>query len=108
MISGLPRPATTGSASRAPASASLRISGSGLISLFIGMKPDTMAPGAIGDREGARRDRLGGGGALGRGSASRRASASRRSAALARPSGSRMTLVTDRASGEAVERRRPA
>ena len=47
MISGLPRPATTGSASFAPASASLRISGSGLISLFSGEKPDTMAPGAI-------------------------------------------------------------
>ena len=37
MISGLPDPATTGSAKRAPASASLRNSGSGLISLFIGM-----------------------------------------------------------------------
>ena len=47
MISGLPRPATTGSASPAPAVASLRMSGSGLISVFSGEKPDTMMPGAI-------------------------------------------------------------
>ena len=47
MISGLPRPAIAGSASCAPASASLRISGSGLISVFIGMKPETMVPGVI-------------------------------------------------------------
>ena len=45
MISGLPRPAIAGSASCAPASASLRISGIGLISVFIGMKPETMVPG---------------------------------------------------------------
>ena len=36
MISGLPRFGVTGSASAAPASASLRISGTGLNSLFIG------------------------------------------------------------------------
>ncbi len=47
MISGWPRPAIAGSASCAPASASLRISGSGLISVFIGKKPETMVPGAI-------------------------------------------------------------
>ncbi len=45
MISGLPRPAIAGSASCAPASASLRNSGSGLISVFIGMKPETMVAG---------------------------------------------------------------
>ena len=45
MISGWPRPATTGSASCAPASASLRISGNGLISLLSGEKPETMTPG---------------------------------------------------------------
>ena len=59
MISGLPRPATTGSASCAPASASLRISGSGLISLLSGEKPDTIAPGLIATGNGARGDRLG-------------------------------------------------
>ena len=48
MISGLPRPAIAGSASCAPCSASLRMSGSGLISLFIGMKPATIVPGAMG------------------------------------------------------------
>ena len=45
MMSGLPRPAIFGSASVAPASASAFISGSGLISLLSGMKPDTMVPG---------------------------------------------------------------
>ncbi len=45
MISGLPRPAIAGSASCAPASASLRISGIGLISVFIGEKPETIMPG---------------------------------------------------------------
>ena len=54
MISGLPRPAIAGSASCAPASASLRISGSGLISLFSGMKPETMAPGATATGNAAR------------------------------------------------------
>ena len=65
MISGLPRPATTGSASLAPASASLRSSGSGLISVFSGEKPDTIAPGCDRDRKRPRRDRLGRGLALG-------------------------------------------
>ena len=41
MISGSPRPATTGNASCAPETTSLRISGSALISLFNGMKPET-------------------------------------------------------------------
>ena len=59
MISGLPRPAIFGSASVAPASASFFISGSGLISLLSGMKPETMVPGAIGKRKSARRNRLG-------------------------------------------------
>ncbi len=44
MMSGLPRPAIAGSAKAAPASASLRISGSGLISVFIGIKPETILP----------------------------------------------------------------
>src|SRR5262245_12559601 len=44
MTSGLPLPATTGSARQAPLSASFRISGSGLISLLSGMKPETVAP----------------------------------------------------------------
>ncbi len=55
MISGLPRPAIAGSASRAPASASFCISGSGLISLLSGMKPETITPGAIGSGNAARR-----------------------------------------------------
>ena len=62
MVSGCPRPAIAGSASCAPASASLRISGTGLISLFSGMKPETIASAAHGDRKRALRDRLGGGG----------------------------------------------
>ena len=50
MISGYPRPAMAGSARLAPASASLRSSGMGLISdfAFIGMKPETMVPAATG------------------------------------------------------------
>ncbi len=47
MISGLPRPPTTGSASCAPASARLRISGIGLISVFSGEKPETIVPGLM-------------------------------------------------------------
>ena len=54
MISGLPRPAMAGSANCAPAWLSLRNSGSGLISLFIGMKPATMVPGLIGKRKRTR------------------------------------------------------
>ena len=53
MTNGLPRPAIAGSASRAPASASLRISGTGLISLFIGEKPETIVPAANFDRKRA-------------------------------------------------------
>src|ERR1051325_3527176 len=45
MISGLPRSWIAGSAKLAPAAASLRISGNGLISDFIGMKPATIIPG---------------------------------------------------------------
>src|SRR5690348_1354848 len=47
MMSGLPRAAMAGSASFAPASASFLKRGSGLISLFSGMKPETIVPGAI-------------------------------------------------------------
>jgi hypothetical protein len=43
----LPRPWITGSASCAPWLASLRISGSGLISDRIGMKPETIVPGVV-------------------------------------------------------------
>ena len=77
MISGLPRPATTGSASCAPASASLRISGTGLISLFIGEKPETIVPGSIGNRKRPRGDRLGRG-LRARPPATRRAARARR------------------------------
>ena len=52
MVSGCPRPATAGSASCAPASASLRISGMGLISLFSGMKPETIASAATASGSG--------------------------------------------------------
>ena len=58
MISGLPRPAIAGSASCAPASASLRMSGIGLISVFIGMKPETIVPGVIAHRKQSRGDCL--------------------------------------------------
>ena len=47
MINGLPRPAIAGSANRAPASLSFCISGSGLISLLSGMKPEMIVPGLI-------------------------------------------------------------
>ena len=82
MISGLPRPAIAGSASCAPASASLRISGSGLISLFIGMKPETIVPGVT--ATGNPRAAIASAAALriSAGSASRRASASARSFAF--------------------------
>ena len=66
MISGLPRPSMAGSARCAPASASLRISGSGLISVFSGMKPETIVPGLT-RRERRGRDRLGGRRTLGGG-----------------------------------------
>ena len=66
MISGLPRPATTGSASCAPAPRALRISGSGLISLFSGDEAGDDRAGRDRDRKRPRRDRLGGPGALGR------------------------------------------
>ena len=82
MISGWPRPAIAGSASCAPASASLRISGSGLISLFIGMKPETIVPGftAIGNARAAIASAAPA--RMSAGSASRRASASVRSSAF--------------------------
>ena len=54
MISGLPRPAMAGSANCAPAWLSLRNSGSGLISLFIGMKPATIVARFDGKRERTR------------------------------------------------------
>ena len=58
MISGCPRPAMAGSASCAPASASLRNNGTGLISVFIGEKPETMVPGSDRHRECAAGNRL--------------------------------------------------
>src|SRR5439155_6388965 len=42
IVSGLPRPAIAGNASCAPSTARLRISGIGLISFPIGMKPETI------------------------------------------------------------------
>src|SRR5262249_51729019 len=44
IVKGLPRPAIVGSARFAPASARRRINGIGLISLFIGEKPETTVP----------------------------------------------------------------
>ena len=58
MIKALPRPAIAGSASCAPAAASFFIRGNGLISLFSGMKPDTMTPGPMASGNAPRRDRL--------------------------------------------------
>jgi hypothetical protein len=83
MVSGSPRPATTGSAKAAPASANLRINGSGLISLFIGMKPDTIVCGPT--ASGKARAAIASAAAWRRsaGSASRRTVASPRSVALA-------------------------
>ena len=83
MVSGLPRPAIAGSASCAPASASLRISGMGLISLFSGMKPETIASAAIATGNGRSAIACAAAARMSAGSASRRASASRRMAALA-------------------------
>ena len=83
MVSGLPRPATAGSASWAPASASLRISGIGLISLFKGMKPETIAPAATAHGNGRSAMVWAAAARMSGGRPSRRASASRRSAALA-------------------------
>ena len=82
MMSGLPRPAIFGSASVAPASASAFISGSGLISLLSGMKPETMVPGET--ASGNARAAIASAAALraSAGSASRRATASRRRAAF--------------------------
>ena len=79
MTSGLPRPAIFGSANCAPASASFCISGSGLISLFSGIKPDTMVPREIGS--GNARAAIASAAAfrISAGKASRRAAASRRS-----------------------------
>ncbi len=82
MISGSPRPATTGSASLAPDSASLRISGSALISLFNGMKPETIAPGGTATGNGRAAIACAAAARTSAGSASRRASASRRSVAF--------------------------
>ena len=123
MTSGLPRLPVTGSASCAPASASVFISGSGLISLFIGMKPDTIAPAEIGTGKGriaivsAAAARASGG------SASRRACMSRRSAAFcsemskvssvilrcerSEPQGEANKLVLARQAGKSAEPHRP-
>ena len=82
MISGLPRPATTGSASWAPASASRRISGSGLISVLSGEKPETMTPGVIGSGNGRAAIASAAACRSAAGSASRRANAVLRSSIL--------------------------
>jgi len=60
----------------------LRISGSGLISLLSGMKPDTIVPGAIASGNGRAAIASAAACRASGGSASRRAIASRRSAAL--------------------------
>ena len=83
MVSGLPRPATAGSASCAPKSASLRINGMGLISLPIGMKPATIASGITATGNGRAAMACAAAARTPAGSASRRARAWRRSAALA-------------------------
>src|SRR5262249_13295312 len=94
MIRGWPRPATTGSASRAPAAASLRISGTGLISLLSGEKPETMLPGwtASGNSRpaivSAARARWAAG------NASRRSSASRRREAFTSAGGAGVIMDT--------------
>ena len=77
--SGWPRPTMRGSASAAPCSASRCISGSGLISLLSGMKPETMTLADTGS--GNLRAAMASAPALrsSAGSASRRAAASRRS-----------------------------
>ncbi len=90
MISGLPRPATTGSASVAPASASLRMSGSGLISLLIGTKPATMAPAGTAAGNGRAAITCAAAARASAGSASRRASACRRNSAFAFGGGGRV------------------
>jgi len=94
-VSGLPRPATTGSARLAPPAASLRISGSGLISLFSGMKPETTTPGLSASGNGRAAIASAAAWRSAAGSASRRASASRRSAAFcpASDDGSAMVRV---------------
>ena len=95
MISGLPRPATTGSASLAPAAASLRISGSGLISVLSGEKPDTMMPGLIGSGNGRAAIASAAACRSAGGSASRRANAVLRRSALSSSIG--MVVVINRA-----------
>ena len=83
MLSGMPRPQTTGSASWAPAPASLRISAIGLISLPSGMKPETIVRGVSATGNGrAASARAAAARALA-GNASRRPRASTRSSALA-------------------------
>ena len=76
--SGWPRPTMRGSASATPCSASLCISGGGLISLLYGMKPETMTLADTGS--GNLRAAMASAPALrSSASASRRAAASRRS-----------------------------
>src|SRR5262245_25678659 len=79
MVSGCPLPATTGSARCAPASASLRSSGSGLISLLSGMKPETIAPGGTAIGNGRSAIACAAAARTSAGRASRRASAALRS-----------------------------
>jgi hypothetical protein len=83
MVSGLPRPATAGSASCAPLPASLRISGTGLISLPIGMNPETIVCGVIATGNGRSAMACAAAARMPAGNASRRARACRRSSALA-------------------------
>ena len=78
IISGLPLPATTGSASPAPRSLSRRISGTGLISLFSGEKPDTIMPAVIASGNGRAAMVAAAAARSSAGSASRRTMASRR------------------------------
>jgi len=82
MTSGLPRPATTGSASPAPAAAKARISGTGLTSLLSGEKPDTIAPAGTATGKGRAAMAAAAPARSAGGSASRRATAARRTSAL--------------------------
>jgi hypothetical protein len=83
MMSGWPRPITAGSASCAPDSASTRIRGRGLISLFTGMKPETIAPARTGTGNGRAAMACAAAVRRSGGNASRRAWTSRRMTALA-------------------------
>ena len=83
MISGLPRPAIAGSAKLAPRLASFCISGSGLISLLSGMKPETIAPGGTATGNGRAAIASARSGVVRRQRIAARACAATRSSALA-------------------------